>query len=332
MKVTIVLVCTLLLWTRARSEDERESVETLDLEASVSDDADDIGGEKLTEKVGVGVVEQRVELEFVENEGVKKETSESIEKLETETERDNGEKETEEDPLEDRLAQEDIPIDNTMDSSSSSEESLTEVNSSASDASSMGEALDEELESKSAPESFMGIVAPARSENDDDDDSAIDPDNHREEASLDSEGSESNAKRYLLSYQTFLSWFIEKIRPETESDFGTSEPSAESRRRDDGSKGTSEAEDAASESSNETTQDSRRKSASLNSSSTPVEGAAEQNESSKCSGFGCILKLNQKAKAIKCAPRNMTTLERKREGATLDDLTRVHIFQSQVGH
>ena len=145
-------------------------------------------------------------------------------------------------------------------------------------------------------------------------------------------------KDYLISYKTFLTWFLEKIRPEAggvEFDSATDAASPSSpavpSTDSDAAANTKDAF-ATTFKDNETAPEGPGVASSQDPATTPppVEGVAEQNESQKCSGFGCILKLNQRSKSIKCTPRNMTILEKKREGATLDDLTRVHIFLTQV--
>jgi len=343
LKLSFFVGCIFLLWTSEAilAESATESAETPSRVASAL--VDDLSNVILAENVDLR--DSHADQRITDNEDIVREEevqspSEIEDGVDTQSYVDKYETPSENLSPENGLNQEDIQIASIKRSGG---ESAIRDKSPVSKADEIMEAVDEELELLT-PESFMGIVAPTLPKNEDV--SATDSENDPEDASLaqeessaDPKESESNAKKYLLSYQTFLAWFIEKIRPETESDFGSpdsgsSDSSNSPQREEESSKKPSVTpmDNSASESSNETTEDSAGKSASPNSSSTPaapVEGAAEQNETSKCSGFGCILKLNQKAKTIKCAPRNMTTLERKREGATLDDLTRVHIFQSQ---
>ena len=179
----------------------------------------------------------------------------------------------------------------------------------------------------------MGVVAPASAKKMEKDHESAFDDNDR------NNDNKVHHQSPLISYKTFVSWLMEKIRPETETDYDASDETSAS---DDAGTTTStssssgatssasSSSDSTMTSDNETMEEggtassssstdsgSSTTSSSSSTPSPPAEGMAETNESQKCSGFGCILKLNQRAKTIKCTPRNMTVLEKKREGATL---------------
>jgi len=204
-----------------------------------------------------------------------------------------------------------------------SEQKIVDIHENSHDTDDVGDRVDDNddegyAEADDAAMDMMGIVAPPLEAQQEDEE---------EEASQ-----SPNHKDYLVSYKTFLSWFLEKIQPESDADFEATAASAST-----GSDGSPDEAAASSTTSSTAKENETAGGTSSSSSSTspeaasvsPGEGMSENNETQKCTGLGCFLKGSQKTKSIKCAPRNMTTLEKKREGATLDDLTRTHIFLSQ---
>jgi len=119
------------------------------------------------------------------------------------------------------------------------------------------------------------------------------------EKEYDRTGSKTQKSKHLLSYRSLLDWF------------GFTEPVSDA---------TSTHTYAANGSQMNASGTNSNKEAGIEN--------PEAHSQKACSGFGCLLKLSQKAKSIKCTPRNMTLMAAKREGTTMDDLHRVHVFSS----
>lgn len=132
-----------------------------------------------------------------------------------------------------------------------------------------------------------------------------------DEASWEENEDNETVKHSLISYKTFVAWFLEKIiavkRPERE--FVEPKEKVENESTIKVNKENNEGTDPG-----------------------PVDTSEDPiaDKPKSCSGLGCFLKNSPKPKGpIKCNPRNMTVLEAKREGTEVNDLLKVHVFLSQ---